>query len=263
MNYESIMHLEVTKLTIGFKSKILLGDLNFSLTTGEVLGLIGVNGVGKSTLLKTLMRKIKPDSGLIKINDKDIYHYKLKDFAKLVNFLEQNLAVSEYLTVKDLVKLGRNPYQKIFQWQLSDFDQNIVQQALELLDLFKVADMPLSKISGGELQRAWLGSVIAQGSRFLLLDEPSNNLDINHQLNLSRILKHIAKQNIGLLVVSHDLNFLSKVTDKVILLNGDNRHSHIFGPTNEVLTQSNLEAVFKLKFKHLGNQDFLLDYRNG
>ncbi len=243
--------LEITDIDIGYGDKVLIDGLTFNLESGSIVGLIGFNGTGKSTFLKVLLRQIKPLNGSIKINDKDIFSYSWKEYSKLISCLYQQLPISSFLSVFDLVKLGRNPYQAIHSWHLSQLDKDLIEKSLEMTGLSNLKNKKIDRLSGGELQRAYLALSIVQNSHFLCLDEPSNNLDLKHKAQLVSIIKNLAQNNTGIILVSHDLNLIKKLCDYVIIFNSSAKPSYVHGKTDDILSLQNLEALFNLEFKSL------------
>ena len=193
-----------------FKDKPFINDLSFSVGDGELIGLLGANGSGKSTILKLASGILRPAEGRIKLWGKPLHLYKNKDRAKLLCYLPQLLDINLPFKVRELVSMGLYPY---------DIPPEIrVDEALEMVGLLEKSESNITNLSGGERRRAFIAMTLIQGAGLLLLDEPLANLDIKYQLEIQRLLRELReKKNISIIMALHDINFALQF-DKVMLL---------------------------------------------
>lgn len=245
-----LTELKASDLTVGFDKTPIVASLNFSLERNEIIAVAGPNGAGKSTLVKAFARQIKPLSGTLTLNNRDIWNLTAMQFASSVAYVPQSLEPGLEITVEEIVMLGRNPHQKWWQWYGGEEDKRIVESALEAMGMLSHRKKYLSQLSGGERQRACLATALAQQPTFMILDEPTAHLDFKHQLDLVAQLKELRSRNIGCLVVLHDLNLIARIADKIVLLKtNQNAPSSVtaLGSTEEVLTTENLADVFQVE----------------
>ena len=178
--------------------------------------IIGPNGAGKSTLLSAITRLIDFEDGGIEIENKSISDYKSNELAKKLSILKQSNHTELNITVEQLVNFGRFPYSK---GHLKQEDKEQVEYALELLQLKEIRHRYLKTLSGGQRQRAYVAMTIAQDTDYILLDEPLNNLDMKHSVQIMQTLRQLAKSlNKTIVVVIHDINFASCYSDDIIAL---------------------------------------------
>ena len=239
------MDLKTSDLYLGYGSSPVIDGLNFVVPAGKITAIIGANGSGKSTLLRGLSRVLKPTSGSVLLNGRDIHEQSTKAVARQVGLLPQGPTAPSGLTVMDLVRRGRYPHQRIFdQW--SSEDETSVRKALALTKLSDSAGVLVDHLSGGQRQRAWIAMALAQDAHLMLLDEPTTYLDIAHQVEILELLKKLNIEEARTVVmVLHDINQGSRYADHVVaMLNGD---VFIQGAPDEVVTASMMEKVFGLK----------------
>ena len=207
--------IEIKNLKTGYDGKIVLEIESLNFKEGEVTAVVGLNGSGKSTLLKSLVG-ITSYQGSIKIDEKKASGLSHKKRAAFISYLPQTLPVAN-LDIYTLVCHGRFPYLG-YSKILGKQDIEEVEKALRLTDLWHLCDKKLSEVSGGERQRAYLAMVIAQNTKYILLDEPATYMDIKHQLEIMVILRKLAEQGRAVIFSSHDLPQSFSVSDKVCLL---------------------------------------------
>lgn len=175
--------------------------------------LIGPNGAGKSTLLSAICRLIRFDNGEVKIDGQLMSDYKNNDLSKKISILKQTNHTEMNITVEQLVNFGRFPYSK---GRLTKEDRDIVNDALDLLQLQDIRNRNIKSLSGGQRQRAYIAMTIAQDTEYILLDEPLNNLDMKHAVQIMQTLKMLAhKMNKAIVIVLHDINFASCYSDQL------------------------------------------------
>jgi len=190
---------------------------HFSIYASEILGIIGPNGSGKSTLLRIAAGILNPLNGTVHLSGNDIKKIKRKEIAKKIGFLPQETGSEYDFTVKELVQMGRYSHTGTFG-TLSLLDFEIIRGSLKSTDMEKMSERRLSQLSGGEKKRAFLASVMAQSPDILLLDEPTSSLDIHRQVQFFHLLLGLVKKGMGVVVVTHDVNFASLFCQKLVFL---------------------------------------------
>lgn len=242
--------LQANNLDAGFAARVVLAQASIQLSAGEIVAVGGPNGAGKSTLIKTMARQLKPISGNVTIGGAEIWSQSPAEFARQLAYVPQSFDGNLELTVEEMVMLGRNPHQKWWQWQPSEKDRESSSKALQACEIGDMKDKLLSQLSGGEKQRAAIATALAQEPKFLLLDEPTSNLDFKHQLDLLRMLHQLRSQGLGIMLVLHDLNMMAKVADRVVLVEklASSEPSRIAfdGKAEEILTSENLKRIFEI-----------------
>ncbi|MFC6275891.1 ABC transporter ATP-binding protein [Psittacicella hinzii] len=209
----------IKNLSFILEQKPLLQNINLEFAPGKLYGLIGHNGSGKSTLLKLLARQETRYQGSISFGQQDIHSYASKEFARNVAYLPQDLPTDTFLPVRELVAMGRFPYQSIYSFGKSAQDQEIIQQCLTWTHMLEHADTYVDLLSGGQRSRAWLAMMLAQKSQFLLLDEPLAALDISHQVEIMQLLQQLCHEyGLGIILVIHDINLAARYCDELIAL---------------------------------------------
>ncbi len=213
--------LEVKHLQFQYNpEKPILQDVSFSVTRGEMIGILGPNGSGKTTLLKLISKTLVGQQGEVYVDGKSITEYTRKELGKKMAVLPQKLEGLFEYTVYETVSLGRYAHQQgLFSFWTNE-DEKIVQDAMEKTCVFHLAKRTLSFLSGGERQRVFLAQALAQQPELLLLDEPTNHLDLSHQIQLFNLLKRWTKENkMTVVAIFHDLNMASMYCDRLLLLN--------------------------------------------
>ena len=224
-------------VSIGYSNKILFKDLNFEIKTGVLTSLLGSNGIGKSTLLKTLSRLLQPISGSLFIDQQPINQLTQVHFSKLVSVVLTNENVNKELTVYELVKLGRQPYTNWLD-QLTAEDAAFIEQTLVACEIADLAQRKLSQLSDGQLQRSLIARAVVQDTPFIFLDEPSTHLDLYHKVRLFKLLKNLCEEhNKCILFSTHDLDLALQLSHEIMLL----KDEHFYHDTTENLIK---EGVF-------------------
>ncbi|MDF0751521.1 ABC transporter ATP-binding protein [Marinobacter sp. 71-i] len=231
-------------LCAGYNGRQVLADVDFTVRDSSVTVLLGPNGSGKSTLLKTLARTLAPSAGKVLLDGTDIHRQSTRAVAQRLGILPQSPSAPDGLTVRELVGLGRFPYQSLMR-QWSRHDDAAVEEAMAVADVATFADRPVDALSGGQRQRCWIAMVLAQETELLLLDEPTTFLDLKVQVDLLELLVSLAHQKgRTLLVVLHDLNLAAAYADRLVMMKAG-RILHD-GPPETVFTAANLKQVFDL-----------------
>ncbi len=211
------------------------------LRAGEVLGIIGPNGSGKTTLLHIAAGLLAPRSGQVQLEGRDLQGLNRRSAARELGFLPQELSSEYDLTVEELVGMGRYPH--VEGWgRLGPDDRAAIDSSLQLTGMLLLRMRRLSQLSGGEKKRAFLASVLAQQPRFLLLDEPAAALDLPHQIRFFQLLHRLARDGMGIAVVTHDINLAALYSDRLLLLSAGKILS--LGSPQQVLTRDRVTEVY-------------------
>lgn len=212
----------VSDLSIGYKTskatKIVAEHINFSLEKGKLTALVGANGIGKSTLLKTITTVEKPISGNVLLNDKNIFEIPQKTVAQLMSVVLTEKLPPSNLTVSQLIALGRQPYTN---WigELSDTDKLKVEEAIQLVQIEDLADKKHFELSDGQFQKALIARALAQDTALIILDEPTTHLDLFHKVSIFRLLKKLAHEaDKCILFSTHDIDFALELCDEIIVM---------------------------------------------
>ncbi len=232
-------------MSIGYLQKrqkiIIATNLNFTLKQGELTGIIGVNGIGKSTLLRTLAQVQPALAGTILLHNTPLERYTSKELASIVSIVLTETIPSKNLTVLELISLGRQPYTN---WigSLSTADKEKIEEAIEMVGLSDLQHKKCYELSDGQLQRVMIGRALAQDTELILLDEPTSHLDLYHKVQLLKLLHHVAhttKKTI--LFTSHEIEIALQLCDQMLILNNlDNP----FGSPETLISQKQFEKLF-------------------
>jgi len=224
--------------------KQVLNNLSGTIPHGKITSLIGPNGAGKSTLLAILSRLLTQDQGQVFFNQKGLAEYPSNELAKCLSILKQSNHLDLKLTVKDLVSFGRFPYSK---GRMTSEDWDKVNEAIAFSDLEDLRDRYIDELSGGQRQRAFIAMIIAQDTEYILLDEPLNNLDMKHSVQVMKTLRRLVDE-LGktVIIVIHEINFASQYSDYIIALKDGEICFH--NPTNEVIKADILHDIFGIEF---------------
>ncbi|WP_233947926.1 Fe(3+) dicitrate ABC transporter ATP-binding protein FecE [Pectobacterium versatile] len=237
------MELTTQNLTAGYGDKRILDGLSLSLPAGKITALLGPNGCGKSTLLKCFAKLLIPESGTIQLNGKSLSTFSARQLSRHLALLPQQHLTPEGITVRDMVAYGRSPWLSLWG-RLSPDDRQRVQLAMEKTHIVDLADKRLTDLSGGQRQRAFLAMLLAQDTPVVLLDEPTTYLDINHQVELMKLLRELNQAGKTVVTVLHDLNQASRYCDHLVML-ADGRVM-AEGSPHEVMKPELLQRVFSI-----------------
>ncbi|AIM16870.1 iron ABC transporter ATP-binding protein [Neobacillus sedimentimangrovi] len=234
--------IQVKSLSKFYGEKAVVEDVSVTIQPRKITSFIGPNGAGKSTLLSMISRLLDADTGEVLIDNTNVKKMKSNDFAKRVSILKQSNYMNVRLTIRELVSFGRFPYSK---GRLTEEDERIVDQSLEYMHLSDLQHRYLDELSGGQRQRAFIAMVIAQDTEYILLDEPLNNLDMKHSVQIMKILRRLV-DDLGktVVIVLHDINFASVYSDWIIALK-DGRVVKD-GPTEEIIQSSALKEIYDM-----------------
>lgn len=237
--------MNVVDLSKTYDGKTVVDSVSFEIPKGKVLSLIGPNGAGKSTVMGMISRLIAKDSGIIHFEDKDLTKWKSKDLAKKLAILTQHNNIQMKLTVRELVAFGRFPYSGS---KLTKEDNNMIDQAISYMELDDFQDRFIDELSGGQRQRAYIAMVIAQDTEYVLLDEPTNNLDIYHASNMMRTVRRLCDE-LGktVILVLHEINYAAFYSDYICaFVNGKIAK---FGTVEEVINKETLSQIYNVNFE--------------
>ena len=235
----------VKELTKQYDGKTVVDSVTFEIPKRSVISLIGPNGAGKSTVLNILSRLIARDSGLVDFEGQDIARWKSKELAKRLAILTQSNNIQMKLTVQELVTFGRFPYSK---GRLTSEDKELIDYALEKLGLVEMAEDRIDTLSGGQLQRAYIAMILAQDTEYILLDEPLNNLDMNHSVQLMKTLRRLVEEeHKTILLVIHDINFAATYADEIVAMKNGGIFAH--GSMEEIIQPQILNALYEMDIK--------------
>ncbi|HZG58717.1 ABC transporter ATP-binding protein [Paenibacillus sp.] len=237
--------VEAQALTLSYGSEPIIRDLNLVIPRGKITVFVGSNGCGKSTLLRSMARLLKPQQGSILLDGKEIMEIPTKEVAKKLAILPQGPVAPEGLTVFQLVKQGRYPYQNLMR-RWSKEDERSVDKALEVTGMKELADRPVDALSGGQRQRAWIAMTLAQETEVLLLDEPTTYLDVTHQIEILDLLFELnEREQRTIVMVLHDLNLAARYAHHMVALH--NRAVYAQGKPEDIVTKELVRRVFRME----------------
>lgn len=236
--------LEVAQLTLGYRDRTVIEELDLVVPPGRVSAVVGANACGKSTLLRSMSRLLAPRAGQVLLDGKQVHRTPAKELARTLGLLPQSPLAPEGITVADLVGRGRHPHQRVLsRW--SREDDRAVAAALEATGTVDLAERPVDELSGGQRQRVWIAMVLAQQTDLLLLDEPTTFLDVSHQIEVLDLLTDLNRdRGTTIVMVLHDLNLAARYADHLVAVAGGRVHAA--GDPADVLTADTVRAVFGL-----------------
>ena len=250
--------MKVNDLYFAYDKEDIIKGVCFEIKRGKITTLMGANGCGKSTLFQLMTKNLKPRSGNVTLDKKDINTTKLKEFARNVAIVHQYNKAPSDLIIENLISYGRLPFLNHLQ-QPREEDKNIVQWALEVVNLKELRKRPMGQLSGGQRQRAWIGMSLAQKPKILFLDEPTTYLDVKYQIEILRLIKHLnEKYNMTIVMVLHDINQAIHYSDEIIGMKNGNILFQ--GNPNEVITEESIQEMYgiHLNVEHFKEQKYVL-----
>jgi iron complex transport system ATP-binding protein len=237
-----MVELEMQAVSLGYNHQPVLQDINLKALPGELVGIIGTNGCGKSTIIKALSRVIQPLSGRILLDGKDITGIPRRELARLVGVVPQIPLLPSTFAAFEIVLMGRNPHLGLFQSE-SHRDRAIAWRAMEKTATEPLANRRVNELSGGEIQCLMIARVLVQETKIILLDEPTANLDIGRQVEILDLIKNLCvENNLTCLAALHDLNMAAQYCDRLFLIS--NRQIQAEGTPAEVITDRNIKQVY-------------------
>lgn len=243
--------ITLENVTKTYSGETTIGPINVEIPSGGITSLVGPNGAGKSTVLTMMGRLMTPDSGSITVGGLDVSKAKSNDVAKKLAILRQENHFVTRLTVRQLIGFGRYPHSR---GRLTTEDERHINEALEFLNLTALQDRYLDELSGGQRQRAYVAMVLAQDTEYVFLDEPLNNLDMSHSVQMMRQLR-AAADDLGrtVIVVMHDINFASRYSDNILAMN-DGQVTH-FDTCADTMKSAVLSEIFGTSVRIIDDVD--------
>lgn len=238
------MSLNVNDLKFSYSKKEILKGISFKADRGEVIGILGQNGCGKTTLLRCINASLTPKSGNVMLDGEDVKSLSKKEIARKMAFVTQTTNITFPFTVYETVMMGRYPRIGFTDGE-TDNDISIVYDAMKDTGTLQFADRCINELSGGERRRVLIARALTQEPEILLLDEPTLHLDINHQFDLMELINKLAKEKkLLILIVTHDIVLASRYCDKMILV--ENGKIHQMGKTADVASPGNFREIFEI-----------------
>lgn len=237
--------MRIQRLSKQYEGKTVVDSVSFEIPKGNVISLIGPNGAGKSTVMGIISRLVARDSGQVEFDGNDITKWKSKDLSKRLAILTQSNNIQMKLTVRELVAFGRFPYSG---GHLTTKDTEFINKAIHYMELDDMQDCFIDELSGGQRQRAYIAMVIAQDTDYILLDEPTNNLDIYHATNMMKIVRRLCDE-LGktIILVLHEINYAAFYSDYICAF-VDGKIAK-FGTVKEVMNKETLSEIYKVDFE--------------
>ena len=235
--------IQVRELSKFYGKKMVVEKVNVDIHRGKITSFIGPNGAGKSTLLSMVSRLIDADTGEVLVDNDQVKKMKSNEFSKRVSILKQSNFMNVRLSIRELVSFGRFPYSR---GKLNAEDIRIIEQSMEYMGLTDMQHEYMDELSGGQRQRAFIAMVIAQDTDYILLDEPLNNLDMKHSVQIMKILRRLVDE-LGktVVIVLHDINFASVYSDRIVAL----KEGRVVkdGPTNDIINSDALRDIYDME----------------
>ena len=244
------MQIRIDNVEFSYTSVPVLKDISLDIDGPAFVSILGPNGVGKSTLIHCINKILQPISGSVFIDGKDVRETSIKELAKQIGYVPYSANDTFPLTVVDTVLMGRHPHSK---WKSLDNDLDVVYDTLKMLGISHLAMRQFNELSAGQHQKVMLARGLVQEPKILLLDEPTSNLDIRHQLDVTKMLKRLSvEKGILIIMISHDINIAAKYADSVILM----FQGKIFdvGTPQEVITEDNLRMVYGVESRVIDDE---------
>lgn len=236
--------MQIRGLTKRYGTKNVVDEVSFEIPKGKVTSFIGPNGAGKSTVMNMISRLISRDGGEVEFGGKDISGWKSRELSQRLAILTQSNNINMKLTVRELVAFGRFPYSRS---HLTSEDNRIIEEAIAYMELQDFTGRFIDELSGGQRQRAYIAMVIAQDTEYVLLDEPTNNLDIYHATNMMKMVRRLCDElEKTVILVLHDINYASFYSDYICAF--ENGKVAKFGTVEEVMTKEVLSKLYRVDF---------------
>jgi iron complex transport system ATP-binding protein len=237
-----MVKIEVNNLTLAYGRSIIVCEISFTMEPGQITGLVGPNGCGKSSIIKAISRVMAPVSGGIKLNGTDVSRIPHMELARMLGVVPQIPLLPSNFTAFEVVLMGRNPHLGLFQYE-GGRDMEIARQSMEKTRTQHLSNRRIGELSGGEIQSVVIARVLAQQTDCILLDEPTSNLDIGRQIEVLDLMKRMClHQGLTVGVALHDLNLAVQYCDHLILLHGGAIKAE--GTPAQVVTQENISEVY-------------------
>lgn len=237
---------DIKGLTFSYSTNEVIKGLDLSIKQGKVTTLIGANGCGKSTLFNLITKNLRPNSGEIRLEGKDISQVKLKDFARQVAIVHQYNTAPADISVEKLVAFGRTPYHGFGSPSNSEEDEEKIKRALEITNTEKLKDKAVAQLSGGQKQRVWIAMALAQDTKILFLDEPTTYLDIRYQLQILKLVRKLNEEyGMTVIMVLHDINQSLYYSDEIVAMKDGRITAQ--GKPEEIITSELIKNVYDVE----------------
>ncbi|KNF08684.1 ABC-type cobalamin/Fe3+-siderophores transport system, ATPase component [Gottschalkia purinilytica] len=240
------MRLEVRNVDCGYDNKSILKDISFEVDTGDIVCILGPNGVGKTTLFKTILGFLKPQNGKITLDGQDVSKWSRKNFAKSIGYVPQAHVPPFPYRVIDVVVMGRTAHLDAFS-SPSEKDFKIAEEAIETLNISYLKDSIYTEISGGERQLVLIARALAQEPKILIMDEPTSNLDFGNQIRVLNHIRKLSKRDISVIMTSHFPDHAFIASTKVLVIGRESKFE--VGDPKEVITAELLSNIYNIDLK--------------
>ncbi|CEP79620.1 ATP-binding cassette domain-containing protein [Paraclostridium sordellii] len=236
--------IKVTNLSKQYSNKNVVDNVSINIEKGKITSFIGPNGAGKSTVLSMITRILKKDSGEVLIDGKRLEEWDNKELSKKLAILKQSNNINLKLTIRELVSFGRYPHS---EGRLTSEDNRYIDEAIRYMKLYDIQNKYIDELSGGQRQRAYIAMVIAQNTEYVFLDEPLNNLDMKHSVEMMKVLRNLCDE-LGktVVLVMHDINYTSCYSDYIVALKNGKIARH--GITDAIINREVLEGIYEMQF---------------
>ena len=238
------LSLKIENLEYQYSKYRVLDGVDIDIRKGEILGILGPNGCGKTTLLRNLNKNLQPTGGCILLDGTDLEDLSKKDIAQKIAVVPQTNEIQFAFTVREIVAMGRMPFQSMMGGE-SEENKRIIDSAIEKTGLSRFSERQINTMSGGERQRVIIARAVAQTPEILLMDEPTLHLDISMQFDALNLVYNLSRETgLTIVIVSHDLSMVARYCDRIVMLH--NHKIHAIGKPEEVLTPDNMKTVFNV-----------------
>lgn len=236
--------IQVESLIKKYSNKNVVDKVSINIEKGKITSFIGPNGAGKSTVLSMITRLMKKDNGEVLIDGKRLEEWDNKELSKKIAILKQSNNINLKLTIRELVSFGRYPHS---EGRLTKEDEKYIDEAIDFMKLKDIQNKYLDELSGGQRQRAYIAMVIAQNTEYVFLDEPLNNLDMKHSVEMMKVLRNLCDE-LGktVVLVMHDINYTSCYSDYIVALKDGKIANH--GKTQDIINKEVLEGIYDMEF---------------
>ncbi|MDU3801623.1 ABC transporter ATP-binding protein [Paraclostridium bifermentans] len=236
--------IQVENLIKKYSNKNVVDKVSINIEKGKITSFIGPNGAGKSTVLSMITRLMKKDNGEVLIDGKRLEEWDNKELSKKIAILKQSNNINLKLTIRELVSFGRYPHS---EGRLTKEDEKYIDEAIDFMKLKDIQNKYLDELSGGQRQRAYIAMVIAQNTEYVFLDEPLNNLDMKHSVEMMKVLRNLCDE-LGktVVLVMHDINYTSCYSDYIVALKDGKIANH--GKTQDIIKKEVLEGIYDMEF---------------
>lgn len=235
--------MRIEKANVGYRGNAILKDINLDIKKGEIITLIGPNGGGKSTLLKSIRGELALMGGAVYLGDDELRKLSLSELARKMAIVTTDRIKPELMTCRDIVSAGRLPFTDCFGFGNAK-DTVAVQRAIELMKIEKIADKPYDKLSDGQKQRTLIARAISQEPEYLIMDEPTSYLDVRYRMELMDVIEKLAKEGVTVVMSLHELELALTCSDRLLLIYEDGRT--LCAEPSEVLEKGLIKELFSL-----------------